>query len=131
MLKAVLFKGNPKFVTNNHLADEFYSILRGLLEDFGYKVAVLEPLSHSDEHENVHLWVGHSMGGWYISINGPSNIKRIVIGSRVAGSLYHPKDNVITSVYWKIPNKYHYILTEEMKDAIQRVTQEIKNEQNL
>ena len=113
-MKAVIIKGNPKFVENNPLADKFYNELKDFLTSLGYKISfdVGEPYTQPEEAD---VWVGHSRGSDRLRF-ASENTKTIALG--IEGGINHPKDTSLLP--GQIPDEFHYILTEEMKDEIRR-----------
>ena len=120
MHKALLIKGNPIYLKNNPLADTFYTEIKEFLENLKLDTHVVSCMD-SQSFLKAELWVGHSRGGYSLSSASNGTIC-IAVGSSVSGAINHPKDNVKT--FWTskegVPNKYHYVFTEEMKVAIQR-----------
>ena len=114
---AVIIKGNPKYIKNNTQANYFYNQLEKILKKLGFEVSFDsgEPFSTPKE---ANVWIGHSRGADRLRF-APNTTITISIGSKLKDSINHPKDtNEI------IPNKFHYILTDEM-------IEELKNKLNL
>jgi hypothetical protein len=116
---AIIIKGNPKFITDNPIADKFYNEIKLFLENLGFKVEfdAGEPYT---EPKPALLWIGHSRGADRLRF-APKNTITINIGND--DGIYHPKDNV--HEYDEPPNNYHFKLTKKMKDAINNAFQNI------
>ncbi len=117
LMKAVIIKGNPQFVDNNPLADEFYKSLGEFMISLGYEVSFDKGEPYT-EPEPVELWIGHSRGADRLRFAPKGTI---VIGIGVPPHeennfpvINHPEDK-----FGSDPN--HYILTEEMKDQIKKI----------
>ena len=110
-----IIKGNPEYITNNAKASEFYDNLRKLIEEKGYKVNMDEGEPHTIPPETDHAWVGHSRGIDRLRF-APKNVITIATGfPEDKSGVNHPLDDAEVG---RIPNKYHYTLTPEMKEAI-------------
>ena len=114
-MKAVIIKGNSKFVEGNPLADSFYESLGEFFTSLGYEVSfdAGEPYT---EPEVVDLWIGHSRGVDRLRF-APTGTKIIALG--VEGGINHPEDISLSA--GQIPNEFHYMLTEDMKNEIRRM----------
>lgn len=114
-MKAVIVKGNPKFVENNPVADKFYNELADFIISLGYEVSfdAGEPYTQPPEAD---LWIGHSRGVDRLRF-APENTKTIALG--VEGGINHPQD--ISLMPGQIPDEFHYILSEEMKNEIKKI----------
>ena len=125
-LTAVIIKGNPKFVKGNQAANSFYEEINIYLESLGYEVSfdLGEPHTLS---KKASLWLGHSRGVSRLAF-APEETKIIALGSVRKDAINHPEDNTkdIIGESDILPNKYHYVFTEEMKKAIKKITDSIK-----
>jgi GNAT superfamily N-acetyltransferase/2'-5' RNA ligase len=102
--------GNPEYITDNPKADEFYSNLRKLLEEKGYKVNMDAGEPHTTPPETDHAWVGHSRGTDRLRF-APKNVKTIAIGApEKEDAINHPDEGKT--------DEAHYTLTPEMEEAI-------------
>ena len=113
-MKAVIIKGNPKFVENNRKADSFYKKLKTFLISLGYEVS-LDKGEPYTEPIKADLWIGHSRGVDRLRF-APKHTKVIALGIEVG--INHPKDTSLRA--GDVPNKFHYILTEDMKKEIKK-----------
>jgi hypothetical protein len=111
--EAIIIKGNPRYIKNNNQADKFYNELESYLKKLGYKVKFDSGEPHT-EPPKADLWIGHSRGADRLRF-APKGTKTIALAT--SDGIYHPKDNSIKDNK-VIPNKFHYILTQNMKDAI-------------
>jgi len=119
---AVIILGNPRYF-NNSYAEPFYAKLFSFLESLGY-VTSLSSSSPSTTIPPADLWVCHSRGAGRLG-DAPEGTRTVALG--VPEGIYHPKDNAATLTEFPppkdfYPNKYHYTFTEEMKNAIRKVT---------
>ncbi len=112
MKTAVIIKGNPKFITDNPDADRFYGEVKSFLEELGYFVTfdAGEPYTSPIKAD---LWIAHSRGSERLRY-APEGTKTIALGSE--GGINHPEDKSL--VRGDIPEKWHYLLTDEMKEKI-------------
>lgn len=111
---AVIIKGNPKFIEGNSEADRFYDDLKRFLEGLGYSVS-FDPGSPYTSPDVASVWVGHSRGVDRLRFAPHGTI---VVSLGVEGGINHPQDQSLKK--GDIPDSYHYILTEDMKNAIQK-----------
>ena len=118
MKKAIIIVGNQKFIKNNQQADDFYNQIKNFLEQNGCNVSfdLGEPFTKPREAD---IWVGHSRGADRLRF-APTRVKTLAIGSSSKGAINHPKDNTRSFLGPSnlIPNRYHYVFTEEMKQKI-------------
>ena len=112
MKTAVIIKGNPKFVANNPDADRFYDDVKNFLEELGYSVT-FDPGKEYTRPIDADLWISHSRGADRLRF-APEGTKTIMLG--ILGGINHPEDRSL--VRGDIPEKWHYILTDEMKEKI-------------
>lgn len=116
---AIIIKGNPKYIKDNIMADKFYQDLKNFLEEQKY-IVKFDAGKPYTLPEKATVWVGHSRGADRLDF-APKEIKTIAIGAPFnEESINHSKDNVKTFDSKKPykPNKYHFILTDEMKEKI-------------
>jgi hypothetical protein len=117
---AVVIKGNPFYIDDDVNAFMFYSSLGDYLGKIGYDVVrFFDAGTAVGFLPEADIYIGHSMGTE--SLSGLSKKDRkIKLG--IKDGLYHPDDNCIGKVGRPKkdfrPNKFHYILTDEMKEAI-------------
>lgn len=118
--KAVIITGNPKFITSNKWADDFYNEIKNFLEALGYEV-VFDPGEPHTTPPPADLWIGHSRGTDRLRF-APATTKIIALGSSLPGAINHPRDNTKDSFGPSdiIPNEYHYAFMDEMRDAIKK-----------
>jgi len=109
---AVIIKGNPAYVAGNPKADAFYKAISGELKAHGYTVSMDAGAPYTSPPA-ADLWVGHSRGVDRLRY-APQGTKTIALG--VPDGLSHPKDNSVQGKH--VPNKYHYVLTPEMKNKL-------------
>ena len=112
MKKAIIIKGNPKFIKNNSEADNFYEQIKKFLEELSYDVSFDDGEDYTTPLE-ADLWLGHSRGSSRLRF-ASKETQTIAIG--IQDGINHPKDKSLSK--GQIPDKYHYILTEEMKEKI-------------
>lgn len=125
---AIIIKGNPKFIKNNNQAKSFYKKLKTFIEGLGYTVSFDEGKPYT-EPEKADVWIGHSRGADRLRF-APKSTITIAVGSPERNGINHPKDNAVDPKRFTIknknrfenfePNKYHYILSEEMKEKIEK-----------
>jgi hypothetical protein len=60
--KAVIVKGNPRYIEGNPKAEAFYKELEQLVRDAGYEPSFDAGEPHTVPDEDAALWVGHSRG---------------------------------------------------------------------
>jgi hypothetical protein len=117
MRTAIIIKGNPKFIEGNVSAENFYNDLRTFLEGLGYIVSFDDGESYTTPPE-ADLWIGHSRGSDRLRF-APKSTKTIALG--IQGGINHPKDRAILP--GQIPDEFHYILNDEMKNQIKLALQ--------
>lgn len=110
---AVIVKGNPKYLAGNPHAEAFYGDLEAHLKGLGYGVS-FDPGEPHTTPKPADLWVGHSRGASRLRF-APEGTRTVALGT--ADGLYHPEDNSLHD-FDVTPNEYHYMLTQEMKDAL-------------
>lgn len=115
MKTAVIIKGNPKFVDGNRDADRFYNELKLFLESLGYVVS-LDTGEPYTEPKAADVWVGHSRGVDRLRFASEGTVT-IAIGAE--GGINHPQDKSLRK--GDVPDQYHYMLTDEMKEQIFRL----------
>ena len=115
---AVIVKGNPKFIDGNTLADNFYDEIKTFLENQGYTVSY-DPGEPYTSPKEANLWIGHSRGIDRLRF-APEGTYCLRFGSSHPESINHPEDNSIGITYPSdvVPNQFHYVFTEEMKQTI-------------
>jgi hypothetical protein len=114
MKSAVIIKGNPKFVEGNPDADRFYAELKSFLEELGYQ-ATLDSGEPHTQPKPADVWIAHSRGVDRLRFAPPETIT-IALGTK--GGINHPQDKSLKK--GDVPDKYHYILTDEMREAIKK-----------
>lgn len=112
MKTAVIIKGNPKFIEGNKYADAFYNDLKDFLVMLGYEVDFDAGEPHTVPHK-ADLWISHSRGSDRLRF-APEGTKTIALGTE--GGINNPDDHALKP--GDVPEKAHYILTEEMKEKI-------------
>ena len=127
-LTAVIVKGNPFFIENNTLADDFYEEIKMFLEQLGYEVSFDRGMPYT-QPKHADLWIGHSRGGDRLRFSS-EDTETLIFGSPHKGAINHPEDNSI--MYQPnsdmTPNNFHYKFTNEMKESIVDATQRIQNQ---
>lgn len=113
MKKAVIIKGNPKYVEENNEAERFYAQIKKFLENLGYEVTMDPCLPHTLPPK-ANLWIGHSMGVFRLRF-APKGVKTLALGDNSPRAINHPKDTATP------PDRYHYIFTKKMKDTIKDI----------
>ena len=126
-LTAVIITGNPKHIANNEKADAFYKKIKDFLESLNYEVS-LDPGLPYTSPKDANLWIGHSRGSDRLTFDNTTP-KSLAFGAPIPQSINHPDDNVKTFAKQAdyVPNEFHYVFTQEMKDAILKVTEEIRS----
>ncbi|MCK9352166.1 MAG: hypothetical protein WCT49_03150 [Candidatus Paceibacterota bacterium] len=112
MKTAVIIKGNPKFITDNPDADRFYCEIKRFLEGEGYSVT----FDHGEAYTqppDADVWIGHSRGNDRLRF-ATGGTKTIMLST--VGGINHPEDKALS--HGVVPDKFHYILTEDMKEKI-------------
>jgi hypothetical protein len=147
-LKAIIIKGNSKYVDNNPAAEQFYNDIRLYLEAKGYEVVITDSKTTPPK---AHLLIGHSMGinGLHHIINGrrrsnknandfngENGVKLLALGvlpEKVKDKsiivVNHPDDEkylreCLKGCKYDKPIDEHYIFTDAMKEAIDKMTDE-------
>lgn len=134
-LKAIIVKGNAKFVMDNATAEEFYEAVANYLSRLGYKVS----FDVSETRDLIHkadLVIGHSNGLYKLN-RCKDDTKLIAIGAipeKATNSnivfANHPIDEVYlkkchANLRYDYPIPEHFIFTDEMKTAIKAATIEL------
>lgn len=116
-LKAVIIKGNPKFIDNKK-AKNFYEEIKDYLEKKDFEV-VMDDGEPFTTPPKADLWVGHSRGADRLKF-APKGTKILAFGSKRNGAINHPEDDVTTPFHkiGKSPPTEHFIFTKKMKNAI-------------
>lgn len=109
---AVIVKGNPAYINNNPEADRFYNDLGSFMKSQHYDVSYDPGLPHT-EPRKANVWLGHSRGADRLRW-APNGVNTIALGAQ--GGINHPKDRAFMA--GQVPNKYHFQLTDEMKQMI-------------
>lgn len=110
---AVIIKGNPKY-TGLDIAKAFYSDLEDFLVDQGFTVHVDDGSTESVPPE-ADVWIGHSRGIDKLT-DAPDGTMVIKMGlPGEEDTINHPKDDAKPG---EQPNKYHFVLTPEMKEQL-------------
>ncbi len=121
MTRVVIITGNPKFVENNSQAKNFYSEIEKFLLNNACEV-MIDPGAPYTKPPIADLWIGHSRGADRLKF-APEGVKILAIGSSIEEAINHPEDNT-KEMYGEsdvVPNRFHYIFTDEMKNAILRI----------
>jgi len=121
---AVIVKGNPKYITGNERADKFYNDLAGFVRTLGYSVS-FDPGEPYTSPAKADLWIGHSRGCDRLRF-APKSTSTVALGlPGNSNAINHPLDRFdpVTG-----PNIFHYMLTNEMKEAISKKKLEKKAE---
>ncbi len=115
---AVIVKGNPKFISGNPKAEEFYSALQTALQNAGYSTG-FDPGEAHTAPPAADLWVGHSRGAGRLRF-APKTTRTLALGSNLPGAINHPDDDVTTKFHETggRPSDAHYALTPEMIAAL-------------
>ena len=119
---AVIIMGNPKFVKGNDLANKFYiQIMLFLVEELAVPLSGVsfdegEPFT---EPIKADLWIGHSRGVDRLRFADKDTVT-VALGSH--DGVNHPKDKSLNK--GDVPNKWHYVFTDEMKKAIKEACDE-------
>jgi hypothetical protein len=124
---AVIVKGNPKFINDNPVADNFYKEIKAFLETLNYKVSFDkgEPYTSPPKAD---LWIGHSRGVDRLRF-APEGTHVLMFGSSHKDAINHQDDNSVIIKYPSdvVPNNFHYEFTNEMKQSILDVNKKIKS----
>ena len=126
-LTAVIITGNPKYIKGNKLANNFYKDIGQYLMSKGYRVSY-DPGEAYTQPKDADLWIAHSRGNDRLRFAG-KNVKKISLGvedDELVNVVNHPLDNSL--VRGTIPDKYHFIFTDEMKAKIDEITKEINED---
>ena len=121
--RAVIIHGNSKWNKHPRESARFYKQLERHLKSRGWSVSHDPGKPMTSPNKSAQLWVGFSRGADRLKW-APSGIKTLAIGSGLPGAIRHPKDvssfpeNLGKSMQ---PDKYHYVFTQEMKAAIDRI----------
>jgi len=119
-LIAVIIKGNPRFIKNKR-AQKFYKEIASYLKDKGCSVKFNAGKPYTTPPK-ADIWIGHSRGADRLRF-APKGTKTLAFGSKLPKAINHPKDDVETPYHLinKEPSKYHYIFTDKMKKAIDKL----------
>jgi hypothetical protein len=123
--KAVIVKGNPRFIRGNQEARRFYLKLAAFLRCLDYLPAFDrgEDLTLPDGATST--WIGHSCGAGRLRF-APAHVSVQALDSLDPGAINHPEDDVFTSFHLTgdLPPHAHYVLTDEMREAIATLNRE-------
>lgn len=124
MLKAVLIKGNPKYIKTD-LANQFYNQIIEFIEQLGVQVTT-DPGADYTCPPKADFYVAHSRGcGRSLCFEGKPEMANFLMFGDPAG-IMHPKDRE-----WEeagrpgIPPDAHFVFTAEMQGAIESKVQEL------
>lgn len=135
-LKATIIKGNPKYILNNPIANKFYNDIKMYLETKGYEV-IFDTGNVATMPKETDLWIGHSMGIQVLN-RCKSNTRLLAIGVLPKEKysniiiINHPADELylrgcLKNHKYDTPIDEHYIFTDDMKAAIDKMTMEIES----
>ena len=129
--KAVIIKGNPKFVEGSQkkLAEPFYNELKELLESKGYETSFDSGEPHTTP-EAADLWVGHSRGQDRLRF-APEGTRTLAIdqyedraaerreenAKAMAAAGYANWKDYVESTGWAPPEE-HYQVTDALRKAL-------------
>lgn len=114
-MQAIIIKGNPRYIEGNRYAEAFYRELESFLTGLGYEVS-FDPGEPYTTPPPADLWVGHSRGAGRLKF-APKGTRTLALGT-IEG-VYHPEDASVND-FSIVPDKYHYMLTSEMKEALRK-----------
>ena len=129
MKRAVIIKGNPKYI-NSSLARDFYRDLERLLKGRGFRVSSDPGLDYTCPVRSD-VYIMHSRGCSRIRClekYEQDESRAILLGSQMKGAINHPVDEAWAiakpdDTSWEDygdPPKEHFILTSEMKNEINK-----------
>lgn len=129
--KAVIIKGNPKFVEGSQkkLAEPFYNELKELLESKGYETSFDSGEPHTTP-EAADLWVGHSRGQDRLKF-APEGTRTLAIdqyedraaerreenAKAMAAAGYANWKDYVEATGWAPPEE-HYQVTDALREAL-------------
>lgn len=114
-LKAIIIKGNPKYINGSDIANQFYDDLKELVTHFGFLVSFDKGEPYTSPSEEADLWIGHSRGADRLSY-APSHIETIFVDQFQDWQADGPLPE------GELPPKEHYEITEELVNEIWKVT---------
>lgn len=124
MLKAVLVKGNPKYI-KTELANAYYIEIIDFMESLGVSVTT-DPGADYTCPPKADFYVAHSRGcGRFRCFEGKPEADNFLMFGDPAG-IMHPKDREWDEAGRKgIPPNEHFIFTADQKLAIQNKVAEL------
>jgi hypothetical protein len=111
--RAVVIKGNPKYIEGNEEADEFYAKVEEYLKELGYDVDLDPGEPYTQPEDGYDMWVGHSRGGDRLRF-APEGVKTLLLDD-------YEEDHAGLGPDIE-PGPNHYILNESMKEAIKEAS---------
>ena len=129
-LKAIIVKGNPKYI-NNALAKKYYSDIESYLKQQGVdKVEFDEGADFTRPSLKADMYIGHSRGTSRMQYM-PKNKQKVFLQFGVDTGVTHPVDMKWQKEKWyqgtdEQPPKEHFMLIPEQKKAIQDMITKIK-----
>jgi len=118
---AVIVKGNPKFITNNPLANKFYNTIADYLRQKNHSVTFDKGEPYT-QPANADLWIGHSRGIDRLRF-APKGTKTLDLSQ-----YEHPVAKAFNAKYVPgqdiLPPPHHYFFTKEMRQAIDKLINE-------
>lgn len=130
-LKAIIIKGNPKYI-NNSLASSYYKEIEKFLKDNGVEEVQYdagEALTIPDE--NADLYIGHSRGTSRKQFMSPAK-QKVFLMFGVPEGIIDPVDLKWSTEVWvkdtnEQPPKEHFVFIEKQKEAIIKLINKIKS----
>jgi hypothetical protein len=110
---AVIVKGNPKYITDNPEADEFYEALAALLKEQGYETSFDAGEPYTSPDENASLWVGHSRGQDRLQY-APEGIRTVAVDPYQDWQWEGPGG----LPEGQLPPSEHYQITDALREAL-------------
>ena len=117
----VIIKGNVKYASE---AEFFYSDLCNFLTTLKLQVSFDDGVEYTSPPK-ADIWIGYSRGIDRLRF-ASKKTQTIAIGGEWESAINHPQDNTVFSDQLSpvIPNKYHFILSEEMKKKLKKLVLE-------
>jgi hypothetical protein len=123
--KAVIVTGTPRFIRGNPEARRFYLELAAFLRCLDYLPAFDRGEDFTLPDGAASLWIGHSRGAGRLRF-ASAHIRVLSLDFLEPGAINHPEDDVFTPFHITggSPPQAHYVLTDEMREAIATLNRE-------
>lgn len=131
-LKAIIIKGNPKYI-NNPLAKNYYKEIASYLKDQGINKVEFDPgADFTRPSLKADMYIGHSKGTSRLQYM-PPNKQKVFLQFGVPEGVIDPIDMKWQKEKWyqgtdEQPPDEHFMLIPDQKKAIQNIITKLKAE---